>query len=83
MKALCVRKTFFFAKSHLFQKKGLLLQTTEKRGYKLYNFLKIYLNYYNQNAIPNKCSLYLIIYKHVKIKEYEEHILLRITKTTK
>ena len=39
MKASCVRKTFFFAKSHLFQKKGLLLQTTEKRGYKLYNFL--------------------------------------------
>ncbi len=39
MKALCVRKTIFFAKSYLFQKKGLLLQTTEKRGYKLYNFL--------------------------------------------
>lgn len=39
MKASCVRKTFFLQKAICFKKKGLLLQTTEKRGYKLYNFL--------------------------------------------
>ena len=39
MKVMRPNKTFFFSKGHLFQKKGLLLQTTEKRGYKLYNFL--------------------------------------------
>lgn len=76
-------KQFFLQKAIYFKKKDYFCKQQKKRGYKLYNFLKIYLNYYNQNAIPNKCSLYLIIYKHVKIKEYEEHILLRITKTTK